>query len=84
MNNTIMRQIDVTAEYQPLVSEPLIGSVTISCPPDNAAVVIFEGDDSSEVPWQPGEWHDFRSVDLSAIRVKGTPSDTVTINGGTW
>lgn len=84
MNNTIMRTITVTADYQPLASQRLVGSVTISCSPGNAAAVIFKGDDGSEVPWIAGEWHSFRSIDLGAIFVKGTPGDTISIVGGTW
>jgi hypothetical protein len=84
MNNVIMRTKTVAAEYQPLVAEQLVGSVTISTPPGNADNVTFKGDDGSDVAWVPGEWHEFRSVDLSAIEVKGTPGDTVTVIGGTW
>ena len=84
MNNTIMRKATVTTAYQPLVSERLIGSVTISTPPSNSANVQFEGDDGSDVPWVPGEWHEFRSIDLAVVRIKGTPGDVVTIVGGTW
>ncbi len=84
MNNTIMRKIDVTAAYQPLVAEQIVATVTVSCPPTNAAVVYFNGDDGSDVPWQPGEWHELRQVDLSAIRMKGAAGDTVTLIGGTW
>jgi hypothetical protein len=84
MNNVIMRKIILTADYQPLASQSLVGSVTISAPPGNAGNVSFKGDDGSDVPWIPGEWHTFRSVDLSAIQAKGTPGDTVTVVGGTW
>ena len=84
MNNVIMRNITVTGSYQPLSSEKLVGSVTISAPPTNAGNVSFKGDDGSDVPWVPGEWHDFRSVNLAEIEIKGTPGDTVTIVGGTW
>ena len=84
MNNTIMRKIDVTTGYQPLVSERLVGSVTISCPTTNAANVLFKGDDDSDVPWLPGEWHDFESVNLAEIEIKGTAGDVVTVVGGTW
>jgi hypothetical protein len=84
MNNTIMRKIDVTGSYQPLVGESLVGSVTISCLPTNAGDVIFKGDDGSDVPWKPGQWIDFRRVDLAAIECKGTPGDVVTAIGGTW
>ena len=84
MNNTVMRKIDVTAGYQPLVSNELVASVTISCPPGNAGEVYFKGDDASDVPWVPGEWHDFRSVNLAEIEIKGTVGDVVTVVGGTW
>lgn len=84
MNNIIMRKIVVTAEYQPLAAKQLVGSMTISTPPGNAADVVFKGDDGSDVPWPPGCWHDFRSIDLSAVQVKGTPGDVVTVVGGTW
>lgn len=84
MNNVIMRTVVVTGSYHPLVSQKLVGSVTISCPPGNAGVVLFKGDDSTDVPWVAGEWHDFQSVDLSTIQVRGTAGDTVTLVGGTW
>jgi len=84
MNNVIMRKVNVTATYQPLVAAPLMGTFTVSCPPANAAVVYFKGDDGSDVPWVPGEWHTFERIDLAAIRVKGNDGDTVTIVGGSW
>jgi hypothetical protein len=84
MNNTIMRKIVVTGSYQPLVSESLVGSVTISCLPTNAGDVSFKGDDGSDVPWKPGQWIDFRRIDLAEVEIKGTPGDVVTAIGGTW
>ena len=84
MNNFIMRKIDVTGSYQPLVTDSLVGTVTISCPPTNTTPVQFKGDDGSDVPWLAGEWHELHSVDLAEIQVKGTPGDVVTIVGGSW
>ena len=84
MNNVILRKIVVTSDYQPLVSASLIGSVCISCPPGNSGNVYFKGDDDTDVPWIPGEWHDFKHIDLSSIQVKGNPGDGVTVVGGTW
>ena len=84
MNNVLMRKIDVTGAYAPLVSESLVASVTISCPPSNSGDVVFKGDDGSDVPWIASEWHVFQSVDLSRIEIKGTPGDVVTVVGGTW
>jgi len=84
MNNVIMRRIEVTADYRPLSDPKLVASVTVSCPPTNSAAVFFRGDDGSDVPWVAGEWHDFWSVNLHEIAIKGTPGDAVTIIGGTW
>ena len=84
MNNAIMRKIDVTGTYQCLVADSMVATVTVSCPPGNAGVVYFKGDDGSDVPWQPGEWHELHRVDLAAIQIKGTVGDVVTIVGGTW
>ena len=84
MHNVVMRKITVTGEYQPLVSSSLVASVTISTPPTNGGNVLFKGDDGSDVPWVAGEWHQFESIDLSAVQVKGTPGDVVTVVGGTW
>lgn len=84
MNNVIIRQVVVTADYQPLADKQLVGSVTISTPPGNQADVLFKGDNGSDVAWPPGCWHDLRSVDISAIQVNGTPGDVVVIVGGTW
>ncbi len=84
MNNTIMRKIDVTGTYQPLVADSLVATVTISCPPTNAAAVQFKGDDGSDVPWLAGEWHTLHRVDLAEIQIKGTVGDVVSIVGGIW
>ncbi len=84
MNNLIMRQIELTADYQPLSSTPLVGSFTLSAVPTNSGPVIFQGDDGSEVPWLAGQWHTVHHVDLSAIFVKGEVGDQLNIVGGTW
>ena len=84
MNNCLIRKIDVTGDYAPLAAGTTVASVTISCPPANVGTVYFKGDDGSDVPWVPGEWHDFKGVNLAEIEVKGTPGDTVTVVGGTW
>jgi hypothetical protein len=84
VNSTIMRRIPVTADYQPLSAVALVGSFEISAVPTNAASVFFQGDDGSDVPWMPGEYHAVYRVDLSRILAKGTPGDQVTVIGGTW
>jgi len=84
MNNIVMRKVAVTANYQPLVAERLVASVTILTPPANTGDVSFKGDDGSDVPWAPGQWHYFKSVDLGQIQIKGSVGDQVIIVGGTW
>ncbi len=84
MNNVFMRKIDVTENYTSLASEKTVLTVTISAPPTNAANVLFKADDGSDVPWTPGEWHRFSSINLAELQVKGTPPDVITIIGGTW
>ena len=84
MNNVIQRRIAVGAAYAPLSATPLIFSGDISCEPTNGAVVYFRGDDGSDVPWQRGEWHAHKSIDLATVFVKGTVGDYVTAIGGTW
>ncbi|MFO8015096.1 MAG: hypothetical protein R6X20_17550, partial [Phycisphaerae bacterium] len=68
----------------PLAASTTVASVTISCPPANAGTVYFKGDDGSDVPWVPGEWHSLVRVNLAEIEVKGTPGDVITLVGGTW
>ena len=65
MNNVIQRKIVVTDTYQPLTGESLVFSGTISTPPTNAQNVFFLGDDGSDVPWIPGQWNEFYSVNLA-------------------
>ena len=84
MNNTIMRTVDVTADYAALASEKTVASVALYCPSTNAGTVYVEGDTGQDVPWAPGEWHGFENVNLAEIRVKGTPGDAVLVVGGTW
>ena len=84
MNNVVMRKINVTGSYQPLVNRKLVASVTISALPTNAGPVYFRGDDGLDVPWLAGEWHEFQAVNLGEILVKGAVGDAVTVVGGTW
>jgi len=84
MNNFVIRKVTVTTSYLPLVSTKLIASVTISCPPTNTGNVLFKGDDGTDVPWMPGEWHEFLSVNLNEMQIKGNSGDSVTVIGGTW
>jgi len=84
MNNVVMRKINVAGSYQPLVTGTLVASVTISALPTNSGPVYFRGDDGLDVPWLPGEWHEFQVVNLAEIRVKGAVGDAVTVVGGTW
>ncbi len=88
MNNVIMRKLVLTADYQPLAPGRVVGSFVISVPPKNTNDAIFLGDEGAEVPWVPGEWHEFNRVNLAEIKVKGTPGggggDIVTVIGGTW
>ncbi|HOD83744.1 MAG TPA: hypothetical protein PKG77_20175 [Phycisphaerae bacterium] len=84
MNNPFMRKIVLTANYQPLASAKLVLSVEISCLPTNASNALFKCGGDVDVPWIPGEWHDFVGIDLSEIQVKGTPGDVVTAVGGSW
>jgi len=82
-NNVIMRAVSVNDVWQPLASEPTVCSVAISTPPTNAGVVLFEVE-GQNVPWVPGEWHEFERIDLATIKIVGTVNDLVTIIGGTW
>ena len=79
-----MRRIEIAADYRPLSATSLVGSFEISAVPTNAATVFFQGDDGSDVPWMPGEYHAVYRVDLSRLLVKGAPGDLVTVIGGTW
>jgi len=86
MNNVILRKVVVTDAWQPLSPTSLVGSVTVSTPPTNVGIVLFRtvSETADEVPFVAGEWHDFVSVDLASIEVRGTPGDLVTVIGGTW
>ena len=84
MNNIIMRKLILTADYQPLAPEKVVGSFTISATPANVGDAIFLGDQGADVPWVPGEWHEFHRINLAEVKVKGTHGDGITVVGGTW
>ena len=85
MNSAIIRKVDVTADYRPLSEKTVeIATVEISAPPANAGIVYFRGDDGTDVPWIPGEFHELKRINLAEVEVKGTPGDIVTLVGGTW
>ena len=84
MNNILIRKIAVTASFTPLSDVREVCSFELSAPPDNGHTVYVHGDDGSDVPLIPGEFHQFTKVNLQSISVKGTAGDIVTIYGGTW
>ncbi len=84
MNNIIARKITITDQFQPLSSDRVVGSVTISAPPSNTANVTLLGDTGDQVPLVPGEWHELKNVNLTDIKVKGIAGDIITAIGGTW
>ncbi len=87
-NNVVMRQINVTTQWQPLSATSVIGTFTISAPPSNTANVLFrtKSEPAQEVTWVPSEFHTFTRIDLASIEVKsasgGGGGDKVTVNGG--
>jgi hypothetical protein len=85
-NNVIMRSLSLTTEFQPLSSQDMeVATVDISAPPSNDNSVLFLGDDGTEVPWIPGEFHTLVRVNLADIRVKAqNAGDIVTVVGGSW
>jgi hypothetical protein len=90
MNNVILRKFDVTDGWQPLAAVPLVGTITVSTPPTNSGNVLFRSvhEPGHEVPWVPGEWHEFKRIDLSSLQIKAAGGDgsgsIVTVVGGTW
>ena len=84
MNNVIMRKLTVNSVFQPLSSTKLIGTVVVTAPTYNSGTVTFKADSGVDVPWEPGEWHEFQRANLAEIQVKGAAGDVVTIIGGTW
>ncbi len=84
MNNVIARKVTLTTSWQALAADKTVASVTVTAPTANVGNVLINGDTGDEVPLEPGEWHEFKSVDLSDFQVKGTAGDIVTVIGGTW
>jgi len=82
MKQPIIRDVVVTAEYAALAAGRTAFSGTIQCPPSNTGGITVEGDDGSDCELLPGESNPFIDIDLSQIRVKGTPGDVVAIRGG--
>ena len=85
MNNIVMRKVVVGADFQPITAQANeVATVEVSASPDNSGPVFFLGDDGSEVPFLPGEYHQFVRINLADLKVKGTPGDVVTFIGGSW
>ena len=83
-NNIVMRRVEATEEYRPLSDRPLVMSGEICAPPFNPGPVFFRGDDGSDVPWLPGEFHVLVRCDLAELFVKGPAGAMVSIVGGAW
>jgi hypothetical protein len=80
-----MFKIALNSGTQQVSTIKLIASVTISCPPTNTGTVYLKvGAAGTEVPWVPGQWIEFKNIDLSTLYVRGNSPDLITVIGGTW
>lgn len=77
----IFRTVSLTGSYAPLADTTIVGDFVITALETNAAAAYFQGDDGSDVKAAPKDWYVFKGCDLSAIRMKGTVGDKVTIIG---
>jgi hypothetical protein len=85
----IARKIILTDTPTALSATPLVGDITLSFPPSNTGTAsIYDPTDvalENPVPVITGECLiDLDDVDLTKIKVKGTPGDIATIIGTTW
>lgn len=85
----IARKVTLTQTPTALSATPLVGKITLSFLPSNAGpAAIYDPTDVSlanPVPVIAGESViDLDDVDLSKIKVAGTPGDIATIIGTTW
>ena len=78
------REQAVMTSYGGLWDFAQLATLEVTCSPTNAAPVYFEGDDLSDVPWQPGECHTFHDIDTRDLRWKGTSGDKVIIRSTQW
>lgn len=82
-NGILLRQITVTATFQPLGGNEVF-TVDVSCPPTNSGPVYFKTGTGPEIPWCSSEWHRLVRIKLKDVSVRGTPGDVVSLVGGTW
>lgn len=89
MNNTVFRTINVPDAWQALSATRLVCSGTLSAPTTNAGNVLVrsKAEATQQVILEPGEWHDFQSVNLAGIEVcneSAGDTNAITFVGGTW
>ncbi len=84
MNNSILIEKIVTAEWQRLSDAKLVASGELMTPPSNAADVEMKGSNDAAVHFKPGQSNPMKSIDLNEIQFKGTAGDKVVFVGGTW
>jgi len=84
MNQPINRVITLTGTYVPLISEPLVGDVSVAYPYDQSGTAYVLSDiGTGDVPIMPGEAVGYYGVDLSALRVKGPAGNLLVVKGNT-
>lgn len=82
MSELVSRKFAVNSHFRPIVTTRMILTCELVAAPDNLATVYLQGDDGSEVPLVPGQFHSLFGVDLNTVKVKGTAGDFVLIVGG--
>jgi len=82
MNTPIIRKITLGAVFQPLTSQPTVGTFTIRNPSAGNAVLLSD-DGSTELALDRGQEFTLEGVDLSEIRAKGGLGDFLIVIGAT-
>lgn len=82
-NAPIFMTFTVTTDAAAMSATRLVGNFSLVCPAANAGNVTFYGDGTDTAIWVPGEWHQFRAIDLARVRVSGSDGDAVVVSGHT-
>jgi len=79
----LLKEIVMTGSDVPLATEPSVAvDVEIGAPPSNAGPIVLKALNSADsITMVAGEWHFFKSVDLTRFIANGTAPDIISIYG---
>lgn len=82
MNNQYSTIVSLTADYTAIDEHEVFFCGVIAAPSANTTTAYIQSSDGNQdIPIAPGEFHEYKAVNLLTVKVKGTSPATLIVVG---